>query len=205
MFCFAEKQKNSRTWHIVFVFFTMIIGVYVNDREIFMDYHLQTSILAIPVIYLGYWVKCNWEKLKQYVNWYGTIVAAFIIYGILLLNIGVIELSVNFIIHPLLFYPVTLCGIYFCLGVGQLIDKSTFIKKIFVYIGKNSFHIMALHFLAFKLVDVFYGKLNHVDYTIIEKFPHAFEFWILYYFVGILFPLGVLAFGKKLLKLMRKV
>lgn len=54
---------------------------------------------------------------------------------------------------------------------------------------KNSFDIMALHFLAFKIVDLVACFLVH-DFTNLSVFPHTFiVLWPVYYIVGIGLPL----------------
>ena len=72
---------------------------------------------------------------------------------------GSIELSVNQILHPVLFYPVTLLGIYFCIGLAKILGKNPYTEKFFSLVGKESFHIMALHFLGFKIVDRIYSSV----------------------------------------------
>ena len=72
---------------------------------------------------------------------------------------GSIELSVNQILHPALFYPVTLLGIYFCMGLAKMLSRNPYTEKFFSMVGKESFHIMALHFLGFKIVDRIYSAV----------------------------------------------
>ena len=43
--------------------------------------------------------------------------------GNFIIEIGMIELSVNQIMHPALFYPVTVIGILFCLCLAEGIKK----------------------------------------------------------------------------------
>lgn len=94
------------------ILLTGCIGLYINNANIGLNYHMQTVFLAVPALYAGYAAKLSRERLEKYVTWYGTILAAVLLYGVLSLDIGMIELAKNSIIHPLLFYPVTAVGIY---------------------------------------------------------------------------------------------
>lgn len=189
LFYHAEKQHKSIVWHIFACIVSGALGIYLNKENLQLSYHMQTAILAVPVIYLGYFVKSYWSKIEKFVTWWGTIVSAVIITVILKADIGMIELSINSIISPWLFYPVTLAGIYFCMGLAKILNKYRITQKFFQYVGKNSFHIMALHFLMFKLVDLLLGIYKHETYDVIEKLPHAFECWPVYYAVGVLGPI----------------
>ena len=185
MFHYAEVSRYPKATHCIFILITAVVGVYVNEKEMYFNYHIQTSILGIPVIYLGYVVKRYWAFLRYYIKVGLGIGCAFLIYGIIDLNIGGgIELSVNAIMHPLLFYPVTGIGIYFCLSLAKILNSQVALQRLFSFIGKNSFHIMALHFLCFKIVDVVYGSWIHADISLLESFPHAFDFSLIYYLYG---------------------
>ncbi len=207
-FCFAfyysEKAEKPVRMHLIFFLISGVVGLYANTKGLSWNYHLQTSVLAIPVVYIGYLAKLYWEKIQKYISWWGGILCALGIAGILSLNIGIVELSVNSIINPWLFYPVTFMGIYFCMSIGKLLEQSRRVRKVFGYIGRNSFHIMALHFVSFKVVDVIYGKINGIDPSGYEAFPHAFDLWWVYWIAGIVIPLGLAAMVKKVFDQLQK-
>lgn len=205
IFSFAEKMKYSKAIHIICCFAMAILGLYANTQRMFWDYNLQTAILGIPIIYFGYFVKLNWNYISRYINIIISILCAVIINYILSMNIGIIELSVDWIINQWLFYPVTILGIYFCLGISKTIDKITLLRRLFINIGQNSFHIMALHFLMFKIVDQIYGRKIKVSPEIMEKFPHAFELWYIYWLTGILGPLILVFLVKKAVYVIKTV
>ena len=122
-------------------------------------------------MYIGYFAKQKWDVLDKTVTWYGTILSAAVILGILNRMPGSIELSVNQILHPALFYPVTLLGIYFCMGLAKMLSRNPYTEKFFSMVGKESFHIMALHFLGFKIVDRIYSAVYGItDAEKLENF-----------------------------------
>lgn len=201
IFSFSERQKHPVAVRCMGILLIACIGIFINEAEINLNYHMQTVFLAVPALYAGYVAKCYRERISRYVTWYGTILAGLVLYGVLRLDIGMIELAKNQIIHPLLFYPVTAVGIYFCSGLAKGIGKSKELNRLFTWIGRNSFHIMALHFTAIKLVDVIYGTLTHAEPEVMETFPYAFQIWPVYYVAGIFLPLFVVEIGRKLLKI----
>ena len=202
LFWQVEKKNMRCIGHCFFCIVAGGLGIYLNQADLQLSYHMQTAILAVPIVYLGYCAKCNWKKINRFVTWWGTILSAVLLTGLLKADIGMIELSVNSIISPWLFYPVTLTGIYFCLGLGKILNSYQRTRKLFQYIGRNSFHIMALHFLMFKLVDLGIGIYTHASYEVLETAPHAFSCWPLYYAAGIFGPLLVVK-GKEICQVNR--
>lgn len=200
LFYIAEKSKFPMVLHIAFTCITMTIGLMMHSGTPWYLYHIQTSVLALPVCYFGFFVKKYWNVLKKGITWYGGIIAAVGLHFILTTKHGGIELAANQIITPYLFYPATILGVYYCLALAKVISMFKYPCKLFAYVGKNSFHIMALHFVCLKLVDVIYGLISNQGPEIYSKFPVAFDFWYIYYPVGIFLPLGII----ELCKLIRK-
>ena len=192
-FYFIKKRKYALVWHLLFVFVSMFLGVFLSHRNVFLTYHAQTSFLAIPVCYLGYITKKYWDKITKFVPTYGALISALCILLLVQgLNI-VIDVSQNKVGNTWLFYLVTFVGLYFCVSLAKCIDKFKISSKIFCYIGKNSFHIMALHFMCIKLFDIIYGAIIHADKSILMKFPYSFNLPYVYYIVGIGLPLLLIA------------
>lgn len=176
-----------------------VFALYVNDQEITWLYHLQTSLLGIPIIYAGYFCKRFWKNIEGYVSIIGAGASAGVLTFLLSLNIGTIELSVNSVANPFVFYLLTFLGIYFCMGAAKLIDGMSLLCKGFSAIGRNSFHIMALHFTAFKILDICVGHMRGADALAQSRqFPHAdFGMTYQYIIVGIAFPLLIVAVLQK--------
>ena len=191
-FYFAERRKKPVIYHIGFVIACMFIGVFLNHRNISLSYHFQTSFLAVPICYLGYVVKQYWDNIKKFITIYGAIIAAVLMFLIVYWTDSGIELSQNRIGSPYLFYPITLLGLYFCVGLAKFIDHFRIPRQIFAHVGKNSFHIMSLHFICIKLIDIIYGSIIHADKSVITRYPYAFNIPYAYYIVGIIMPLIII-------------
>ena len=199
LFYVAEKSKCPVVFHSVFIALTATIGILIHLRNISILFHIQTSVIAIPICYLGFFTRKYWNKIEKFFTWYGAIIASVIL-NLSLTKFGAVELSANQISTHYLFYPITVVGIYLCLSLARTISKFKIPKKIFSYIGKNSFHIMALHLVSIKIVDVIYGILTNQPLEIYVKFPFAFDLWYIYYPVGVFLPLGIIEFVKLLKK-----
>lgn len=188
---YRMESLKWRVWGDAFaIIICSIVGIVLNYKDVYLNYRIQTSILGISIIYLGYLYKKYRMNCEKYLKWWLAPVLGVMIWGILALNIGRVELSVNQIMHPALFYPVTVIGILFCLCLAEGMKKIQPICKLFCAIGKNSFHIMALHFLAFKCVDLVAVRIFKDGYDVLEKFTVSYEnLWYLYYIAGVGLPL----------------
>ena len=91
----AEKSKKPEYWHKIICILFAAVALYANSRELTWEYWIQTSILAVPIMYIGYFAKQKWDKLDKGITWYGTILSAAVILGILNRMPGSIELSVH--------------------------------------------------------------------------------------------------------------
>ena len=188
-----EQIKKTIWGHILAMFVCSIVGIVLNYKEVYLNYHIQTSILGISIIYLGCFYKKYRMKFEKYLKWWYAPILGTMIWGILSLKIGMIELSVNQIMHPALFYPVTLIGILFCLCLAEGIKKVRPLCKMFATIGKNSYHIMALHFLAFKCVDLVAVRIFKDGNDVLGKFTVSYEnLWWIYNIAGIAIPIAVI-------------
>ena len=194
----AEKVRCSKVAHALFALLTAVVGVWLNCRQSYLQYHIQTSFLGVAVIYLGYLFQQYRSTILKYIKWWMAIIFGLFLWKLLALNIGIVELSVNQIIQPLLFYPVTIIGILFCICIAQALEKVKRVGEAFAVLGKNSYHIMALHFFVFKLIDLFYGRITGADVETISHFPYAFEnLWLVYYICGVGIPVLIIYILKK--------
>ena len=165
------------------------VGLYTTGHQYGMLFNLQISYLMIPVIALGHYFAACREKLKWMVNPAGLAVSFLALAWVVESDIGMIELSRFQIISPLAFYPVTVCGIWFCLCLGKLLCLSKRLTGLFALAGRMSFDIMALHFLALKLVDFIVCHLTGKT-EMMAEFPHSFTgLWPIYYIAGMVVPI----------------
>ena len=141
-----KKMKYPIIWHILCGVLTAIVGIWLNDNEVILQYHIQTSVLGITVIYLGYLFQHYRQYMMKYLQWWLSPILGIVIWKILSLNIGMVELSANMILHPLIFYPITILGITFCICIarGDLI-RLEYYGHYFVQLEKIA--IILWHFI----------------------------------------------------------
>ena len=94
-------------------------------------------------------------------------------------------------IPGLLFFPISLLGIYFVLSLADLVEKWRFLSRPLTFLGRASFDIMALHFTVFKLMDYAYARffLRELPETL-SSFPVSFrpQLGPFYVILGLLLP-----------------
>jgi len=203
-FYFSQKQRFPVPVHIFVILLTALMGIYAHKQELYPMHHSSVSLLSVPVMYLGY-IFCRFrDRLDRFVTWWGAFIAAALILFIIRLDVGRMDLSSFMIMSPALFYPVTILALYMAVGFSKGLCKIPYLSAVLSYAGRNSFHIMALHLLAFKLVDIVYGHIIRADSSVISVNPTAFDLRGLYLIAGLAFPALVLFVGRKIISTLEK-
>ena len=167
---------------------------YLIKRRIVLDFRTQISLLVMPFFMLGYYLRKKIKDLSQILNIFIFIICSCLLSYTSFKQHYFINFSKNSIGGALWkFIFISLIGIYFCLYVAKLINKTSKISKLFCLMGEYSFEIMATHFLIFKIIDytvnipnIVKGNINPRYY---RKFPYAYKtFWPIYITFGTLIP-----------------
>ena len=92
-----------------------------------------------------------------------------------------------------IFYFVSVVGFLFVYCLAIYIQHSRRANLIMTYIGNASLSIMALHFLAFKIVSLLEIWIYGYDITYLSQFPvieaHSALWWLPYTVIGTFLPL----------------
>lgn len=198
----AKAENKLVIKNVLIIAFSLIVGVigiYLNNNNIYIVFHTQTSLLVLPFYTVGYYMRVGIKDLSK-----GLRLICFVIcFGLLVYfayyyKLG-IELSANLVGSTFLFYPVSFIGIYFCLYLSKIIIKIKYINNYFNILGNYSFEIMASHFLVFKIIDFIYSHIVNInDPTIISMFPYSFaELWLIYIILGASIPAFIFYFINK--------
>jgi fucose 4-O-acetylase-like acetyltransferase len=197
-FCFIVGllKRLNKTKHqlIILGLITILIGVIgikLAVAKVEIIYHLQSCLLIMPFILIGYFLrKIEIEKVNKYLNPYLSVLCILFILLTLKYTGQAIDISSSNIISPILFYPISIAGLYFVLYLSKILSNLKG-NQLLAGIGKYSFDIMALHFLVFKLIDLFYIALFSKNYAILSNFPYSNEkLWPLYIVFGIFGPIA---------------
>ena len=195
--CTYHFTKKRKVLMVIIMMFYGILGVGLCIYQIFLPYRLQISILSVFFIFVGLVIKQHWHVLDKYVFSFGWIPSSFVLYFILYFTKSSIDLSVNKIINPWLFFLLTFIGVYFCFSLAKFILKSKKATSLFSLIGKNSMHIMALHFLVIKVIDIIYCNIYGItDLKTMTKFPYSFNIWYYYIPLAVLVPVIIVNISK---------
>lgn len=165
-------------------------GVLLNMKQVAIFFQVQASMTVVPLYFFAYLLRLNLPGFKKYATWYGCIISAYILYY-LTARMRISILLDEGKIPGAWFYLISLIGIYFCLALAALIEKSKAASRLISLLGRCSFEIMALHFAVFKLVDYAYAKfwLQSVPENL-NSFPISFshELWPVYLIAGTMIP-----------------
>lgn len=163
------------------------IGLYVMMRHISLPYYMHVSWLMVPVIAGGYYF--HRFDGRRCLNITGLVISFLLLAAVIRSGVGYIELTDFRIINKGLFYPVTFCGIYFCMALAKVLSKFRLPEKFFCFCGRNSLDIMALHLFSFKIIDYFACRITgRMDLA--GVFPCSFAgLWPVYYAAGVAIPL----------------
>lgn len=157
---------------------------------------LNRECSVYVLIYVGVILKRYniMEKLQQNRKILYIAVASFMILC-LGYHRGYIAIDGNHIENPVFFLVMSCSGWFLLYGISALLEKYTkIVASIFIYISKHSVAIIALHFLAFKIVNVCAVALNEMPKYMIAAFPVLMTdglWWLLYTTVGIAIPLCI--------------
>lgn len=192
----SEKLRHTNGVKYVMIICLSVLsgylGVYATTRNWGFNYNIQIALLIVPIYAIAYFAKIlTHGSVESYAKWYIA----------LPLGIGLwfgmerfgwqVDLGMNRIGEPLLFYGISIVGIYFCLGLASLIMKIGFARKGMALIGRYSFEIMAYHLLIVKLVDVIYamliGEENPAVYGVFTN-AYAVQLWWVYLLLSIILP-----------------
>lgn len=148
-----------------------------------------TSMLLIPMMLAGFLVTNLKIDRKKLFRWFLAIPCLIFVCWFAIHKEIQVNLAARMVGSDALFYPVSFCGIYLICWLAKELDRFSVLTKVFAFIGKHSFDIMALHFLIFKLVDLVFGVLTGADPAISTIHPYAFrQLWPLYLILGTIVP-----------------
>lgn len=168
-----------------------LLGTLIIKKQIPIPYWGDLALIVLPIIYSGF-ISKNYIKKLVPQNTIFLLLSVFISIGILNYCVNhkiIILLSEKMIYHPVGFVVITLIGIYMNLVLGILISKVKLLVGIFSYIGEKSFHIMALHFICFKMINIVYILVNNMSYSFMPQVVITMAWWPLYLLAGIGMPL----------------
>lgn len=178
------KYEIVRT---IFLMIICMISCTFTERLDFMIPRCSNTITAIWLIHIGYLLKNRFNI--EFNNCYLAISSLFIVIHCAI-NIGGISLNANVYRDVVMLTISTVSALYVICYISQKIEN-TFVGNFLDWCGKNSFHIMALHLIGFKLGIEVLNSLgaNIIINTQMPELGHRIDYVIILFFFGILLPL----------------
>lgn len=211
----SDRQRILReVCRILLLTVSGVAGLFAVEAQMNMLFSMQTVYLLLPVMGAGRYFRLLTERVargkkqdskeqstgKQTVRRSSVMdsrilnLPCMILVIVLMLEIvalpnGELNLSAYRIISKTLFFPATAVGIYFALCLAKYLMKVPGIRKILTASGRHSFDIMAMHFLAFKIVDLIVCRATG-NLAEMAKFTRTYDnLWPIYYIAGVALPL----------------
>lgn len=173
------------------VIFSAAVGVLLIQKEVVLLFHFEEALLVVPILGLGQIYKKNKMKIDKNINWVLALTAGGIVTLTPILADTYIELSMDRIINPFVFYGVTLCGMIFWVWVSEKIVKFRLLAQVISICGQYSFDIMAMHLFFTKLVDLVYLTYIEPDAGDKARFVYSVvKLWPIYLVVGVVGPIA---------------
>lgn len=95
-----------------------LAGVFLNMRSCPLPYNLQAALLVVPVYLIAWLMQQFFSNFRHYTVWYGCLISALLLH---LTNTKLhifIDLA-SMHIPGVLFYPISIIGIYFVLSLSD--------------------------------------------------------------------------------------
>lgn len=157
-------------------------------------YFAQATCAAYIAFCLGIMEKIIVMKIYYKMSSFFHIIVVIICgFGLALLTrIGKIELGAGLIVNVPFFTISLLMGWHMTFSISIIIKKYL-PYRFFIYLGIHTMPIMLFHFIAFKIVTLVYVFITNSSIDLLKDFPvlnvQVLGLWIVYFFVGLLFPL----------------
>lgn len=183
-----KKMKFSykRLSHIVFAMIVFLFNYYLIKNG--FESKKYTLILGPYIMYalgvdMSHW---NLKSVKEKF-FFPIFLSSFFI--LLLCNgYGSIDIARRIFTSPCFFIAVSISGCFFLFSAAYFINKTSFLKKLFTYLGKNTMCIIGLHIFAFKLVSFLQVKIYSLPIQNLTKSPYLIAssgWWLCYFIVSI--------------------
>lgn len=193
------KLKKSEKIYALFIIILFFIGKNTNFPRL-----LSVSMVATSIFYIGY----IYKKIESHIVMdIRLAIVSFIILYINNMN-GSISIGANEYTNTLFFITSSICGIYIVIWISKKhvyrLSKSHWLK----YISENTFIIMTLHFLAFKIITFIQIKLYKFPIYKMSEFPVIRSdgyWWILYSLIGIFMPITLKFYFEKVWTKIKKI
>lgn len=181
-------EKQYEKVYYLLVILCAGLGIYFVTHKGLGRYYVWVALLMIPIMAAGR----EYRKRESRVPFNRITLLLVAIVMLILCTQGEIELSKGIIYGRILFYPITLLGLLFCIKLKNSIMKNKRLSDFLSWIGSNSMYVMGYHFIVFKLIDTISSAFISTTPELLKLFPYSFpQCRVLYICFGVLLPCTV--------------
>ena len=162
--------KSSRFLIAAICILVSITGLFILNGHSKSPYYIFSSMSALLVFYLGTLLKDRLEYLENIGPRKLLTITILSGGGYLTLSVisGTVNLGSNTFTTPIMVYPNIVLGITFLLCISILIAQIDLIKKLLVYLGRNSLSIMGWH-SEIRICMLFILSIIGIDSTLVRN------------------------------------
>lgn len=195
---FSSGRSKYLLPFLVLIFFALGIAIIKHSAGTIL--YTDMAMMLLPITAAGFYLKkfcvahnnAGISEIISFRNKKFVAVGAvlFVISAALFyyLEINQIFLGLSYALKDYFLYMASsFAGIFFTLLAAKMILLVNVTRKIFAFIGKESFHIMALHFVGFKILNSIYVLADGQDYNLMAFYtlPEIPKFLYVIFGVGI--------------------
>ncbi|QYR10318.1 acyltransferase family protein [Prevotella sp. Rep29] len=182
---FSVIYKTMQKWVLLIGFFSMLMALFLPNNTILLYLHIKPFFMAFAFYTLGFFYNKHIHHLSYKIKTLGLIISCCLYFAIDLGNANGF-VNGNFGNSPLLFVLNVCSGIYILLFFFEILERVKFcnlnyLMLPFQYISRNGLPIIAVHFWAMLVYNVFFRNL----------FPANMQFLMMCLFVGIIVIVSV--------------
>lgn len=184
----GKKTKRRNTiWILIFII-NCILASLVSEGYFQFLRGFKTTFAVYIAYMIGILLRKYETNLKKVYSIYGFGVSFIVL--LIFSSIATISISEGKIVNIVFYVIATVCG-WIMLYVVSLKLGNT-VKNIILLINGSALWIMALHFLAFKIITFTYISVRGLPVYLVASFPviqcDSRVLWIAYSIVGVLLP-----------------
>ena len=196
----CENKQSKYINSSVFFLFLLNITVFSKNIEfnipLLSYYFLMIRISCSGILFFHLGNLCNKYKILYKINVNFIYLVIAILFLFINTNYGSVSMGSNeYGSSPTFFIINSLIGIYVAYCIAKYITNK-FITDIFIFLGKNTIDILALHMISFKLINYFQIKFYNYPIEYLSAFPYidgSNGWWILYSLSGIILPVMMIS------------
>lgn len=183
------KPGRKELWLAVAIAGLFCLGFLFYPEKNLVLRPLSIAMVVTVMFYFGYLFK-RYESAFDFNAAY-----AFACFMVLAVSsrFGTIDTGGHQFVSPAFYLACSLCGIYLNLYIAKAVVAGSLLKNFFVYAGRNTITILALHFLAFRAVNYLQVRFYDLPSYMTGQHPHlasSGSWWLVYFIAGMALPLA---------------